>query len=78
MVKCHPTWWPNYHNGSIHHLNSPSLTNWRQDAYSYHFTEPTPPELKNEAALMASNSIFAQMGKHILQKAGKLPKNQGT
>ena len=77
MDRCHPTWWPNFHNHNVHHLSSPSLKNWRQDSYAYHFTS-MPRELQNETALMASNSIFAQMGRYILEKAGRLPKKNAN
>ena len=74
--KCRPTWWPNFHNLSVHHLSTPSLPNWRQDANAYHFTWPVPPELKSEASVMTSNTMFAQMGKYILEQAGRLPKQK--
>lgn len=70
--KCHPTWWPNYHNEQIHHLNSPSISNWRTDAYAFHWTLPTPPELMSEQALLASNTMFAEIGKHVLRMANRL------
>ena len=70
--KCHPTWLPEYHNESIHHMNSPSIKDWRNDAYAFHMTLPTPYELRSEEELMKSDTIFAQMGKHVLEKAGLL------
>ena len=69
---CHPTWWPGYHNESVHHLNSPSIKNWREDTYAFHWTLPTPPELENEVALMNSDSMFAEVAKNVLVKAGKI------
>ena len=68
--KCHPTWHPQYHNENIDHLNSNSIKDWRHDTYAFHWTYPTPPELKNEAALYHSNTMFAKIGKYILRKAG--------
>lgn len=69
--KCHPTWWPNYHDENVHHLNSNSLPNWRTDVYAFHWTLPTPPELLNEENLYKSDTIFAEIGRHILEKAGR-------
>lgn len=69
---CHPTWWPNYHNESIHHLNSKSITNWKEQIYAFHWTLPTPFELQNEANLFQSNTMFADVAKYILEKAGQL------
>jgi hypothetical protein len=40
---CHPTWWPNYHDASVHHLNPPagvSPLDWRNDTFAFHFTDP--------------------------------------
>ena len=73
--KCHPTWWSEYHNESIHHENSDSLKDWRNDAYSYHFTLPTPKEFLSEENLLNSNSMFSEMGKNVLMKAGRLKPN---
>lgn len=67
---CHPTWWPDYHNESIHHLNSKSITNWRTDTYAFHWTLPTPVELQNPENLLLTNSIFSEIGQYVLTKAG--------
>ena len=71
-LKCHPTWVPNYHNESIHHENSNSIVDWRKDVYAFHWTYPTPPELKSYDNLMKSNTMFSEIGKYILEKAGRL------
>ena len=68
--KCHPTWHPEYHNESIHHLNTNSIKDWRNDVYAFHWTLPTPPELMNESALIRSTTMFAEIGRFILEKAG--------
>ena len=70
--KCHPTWHPEYHNESVHHLNSNSIKNWREDVYAFHWTLPTPPELHNKTALIKSDSMFAEIGRYILEKADLL------
>ena len=67
--KCHPTWHPNYHKQSIDHLNSNSIKDWRNDVYAFHFTTPTPKELTSEKELFNSKTIFAEIGKFILEKA---------
>jgi hypothetical protein len=72
MSKCHPTWWPDYHNESIHHLNSPSITNWRKDAYAFHWTLPTPYELLNHTTLLTTNTMFSEIGCYILSEAGMM------
>merc|ERR1712168_380195 len=33
---CHPTWYPEYHNESIHHLNYAPIKNWRTETYAFH------------------------------------------
>ncbi|KAK2180872.1 hypothetical protein NP493_421g01047 [Ridgeia piscesae] len=71
--KCHPTWWPNYHDESIHHGNSGGKTlDWRTDVYAFHWTLPTPKELTSEEHLMAAKGMFADIGRYILKKAGLL------
>ena len=68
--RCHPTWHPQYQNERIDHLNSRSIKDWKVDTYAFHWTYPTPPELKNEAALYRSNTMFAKIGQFILEKSG--------
>lgn len=69
---CHPTWWPNYHNESIHHLNSNSIKNWRNDTYAFHWTLPTPYELLNHSTLLSSHSMFSEIAVTVLQEANML------
>jgi len=71
---CHPTWWPDYHNESVHHLNSNSIRNWRTDVYAFHWTLPTPFELKNHVNLLSrsKDTMFSEIGKYVLEKAGTL------
>ena len=69
---CHPTWWPDYHKDSIHHLNSNSIRNWRTDAYAFHWTHPTPYELQSHANLLSKDTMFSQIGKYVLEQAGTL------
>ena len=76
--KCHPTWWPDYHNESVHHLNSPSITDWRQQVYAFHWTLPTPPELQSFDALLPSHTMFADVARYIFHTAGILQKDNRT
>ncbi|ELT89884.1 hypothetical protein CAPTEDRAFT_200575 [Capitella teleta] len=69
---CHPTWYPDYHNESVHHLNSNPINNWRTDVYAFHWTLPTPVELKSPRNLLNTNSIFSEIGQHVLEEAGLL------
>lgn len=72
--KCHPTWYPDFGNESLHHENSHTISSdWKADTYSFHFTVPTPLELSNETALLqSSKTLFAEIGLHVLQKANIL------
>jgi len=71
---CHPTWWPDYHNASVHHLNSNSIRNWRTDVYAFHWTHPTPFELKNHVNLLSisEKTMFSEIGRYVLEQAGTL------
>jgi hypothetical protein len=68
--RCHPTWWAGYKNMSVHHLNSNSLQNWKTDAYSYHFTGFVPSEFGSANAAKTSTTMFGEMARYILDKAG--------
>ncbi|CAH1790243.1 unnamed protein product [Owenia fusiformis] len=70
---CHPTWWKDYHNESIHHENTP--LDWQHETYAFHWTAPVPLELQDEKHLMKSDSMFAKIGKHVLKHAGLLNDN---
>ena len=61
-LKCHPTWLPDFRNWNVDH--TPKL-DWRRDAYAIHFTHPDPPAFQNESALIASEGVFAEIGRHI-------------
>lgn len=80
--KCHPTWWPNYKDENVHHLSPPLVNNtnggpperlrfeWDKDVYAIHFNEPTPRELESvENLLRSKDTMFAQIGRFILDKA---------
>ncbi|KAK2154976.1 hypothetical protein LSH36_252g03041 [Paralvinella palmiformis] len=72
-AKCHPTWWPNYHNRSINHLNTNTIPDWRTEAYSYHFVGGgTPPELRNEKKARRAKTMFGEMARFVLEEAGLL------
>ena len=66
--RCHPTWNKNYHNESIDHLNTPF--DWRKDTFSVHWTAPVPKELRSIEALSSSKTMFADIGRYVLQQAG--------
>jgi hypothetical protein len=71
--RCHPTWWPNYHDASVHHLNPPagvSPLDWRNDTFAFHFTNPTPAEYADPATLMSATGMFAEIGQHVLKLSG--------
>lgn len=72
LSLCHPTWWPDYHNESIHHLNSNSIKDWRTDAYAFHWTLPTPYELINHTTLLSSNSVFSEIATTVLEQSNML------
>lgn len=70
---CHPTWWSDYHNESVHHANSDSIKDWRKDVYAFHWTLPTPFELINHTNLFkGSSSMFAEIGLHVLKESNML------
>ena len=68
--KCHPTYVNDYHNMSKNHENMKYLQNWSEDVNAFHWTHPDPPEYKNMETLLSTNSMFADLGKHVLRKAG--------
>ena len=79
LSLCHPTWYPNYRQEAAHHLSSNPITDWRSDMYTLHFTYPTPSELLSEESLLRSNeSMFAEIGRFILEKAGLLDQLKRT
>jgi hypothetical protein len=74
--KCHPTWWPNYKNWSIHHLSTNSIPDWRNDAFGYHFAAGgSPPEFCDEKKTLTSKTMFGEMARHVLKEASLLKIN---
>ena len=70
-LLCHPSWYPDFRKKEENHKNHPDF-NWRA-AHLFHWTSPTPEELTNETSLKNSkDTMWAQIGKHILKAAGKL------
>jgi len=49
-----------------------SIPNWREDVNAFHWTHPNPLEYKDEATLLNSTGIFAEIGKNVLRLAGLL------
>ena len=70
--RCHPTWVKDYHNVTIDHITDNSITNWREDVHAFHWTFPNPPEFTDINTLVDSNSMFGEIGKFVLEKAGLL------
>jgi len=68
LRQCHPTWWPGYHNSSLHHLSSNIKFDWKNDAYVIHWTT-SPAELLDPKLLLNSTGMFAEIGKYILEKS---------
>ena len=66
--ECYPHW-PEATDPAAWALN---VTDWIDMAYSYHLNTPTPPELFTMQANIESNTVFAKMGKRILQAANLL------
>jgi hypothetical protein len=59
--KCHPSW------------NTTELAiDWRKDTFAYHWTWPTPVEFHNETILIHTDSVWADIGRNVLIKAGIL------
>lgn len=65
--KCHPIWQPGYKDANIHHLNK-SPFNWKTDVYAVHWTRPSPEEFTSEETLRSAHTMFAEIGKYILDK----------
>ena len=68
--KCHPIWWPDSTNVKLHHLNTNSIPNWRNATYTFHLTGKVPKGLNNPGEEKGPNTIFTEMAKMILEKAG--------
>ena len=60
-TKCHPGW-----NTTEDNIN------WQHDTFAYHWTWPTPTEFHNKSTLIKSNSVWAEIGRNVLMKAGIL------
>jgi len=70
--RCHPTWWPRYHDENVNHLSPPKgeqPLDWRKDTFAFHFTYPNPSELLKPQAVLNSDSMYAEMGRMILKAA---------
>jgi len=71
-LKCHPTWWPDYHDDDVHHLVAGRTFSWENDTNAMHWTNPTPYEFGNHRVLLETDSMFASIGKLILTQSGML------
>ena len=45
---------------------------WKRDTYAFHWTYPDPVEFSNKSSLLASDTMFAQMGQQVLRAAGEI------
>ena len=69
-LLCHPTWRPDYHNGSLHHVNTP-IQDWRTETHAFHFTYPVPKEFSNLETLKKHNgTMFGEIGMNVIKRAG--------
>ncbi|XP_059142439.1 uncharacterized protein LOC131930095 [Physella acuta] len=68
---CHPTWQPDYFRDILDE-NPVEPFDWR-DARAFHFTAPKPPEsLSTPEKIKNGKDVFAEMGRMILEKSGRL------
>ncbi|KAK6178973.1 hypothetical protein SNE40_011439 [Patella caerulea] len=65
--KCHPSWMPGFKERS--HLDGLEF-NWKNETLSLHWTYPDPTEFSNMDALLSSKSMFGDIGKFVLRRAG--------
>ena len=69
---CHPTWQPDYRRPLSDTRPPTQPWHWKE-ARSVHVTYPKPaPSLANVWALANGTDIYAQMGRHVLDKSGRL------
>ena len=59
-LLCHPLWLSNYKDTNIH-----NTFDFTKDAYSVHFTYPTPKEFESEHEMNSSKGFFADMARHV-------------
>ncbi|ESP05182.1 hypothetical protein LOTGIDRAFT_227856 [Lottia gigantea] len=64
---CHPTWLPGYNKYS--HLNKLKF-DWRNETMCIHITYPDPSEYESPEALHSSDSMFGDIGKFVMKRAG--------
>ena len=67
---CHPTWLEGYHGEKQTHLSSKVPLDWKNDAFVFHWTGEAPVEFYNETQLFKSQSMFSEIGRYVLNKAG--------
>ena len=68
--KCHPTYSYDMHNENVTHLNYPF--DWRKDTIAIHITYPTPKELWDEVYMLNIKTMYSDMARMVLEKAGQL------
>ena len=61
FLRCHPLWIKNYKDDNIH-----TDFDFTKDAYTVHFTEPTPKEFSSLESIRNAKNFFGDMGRHIL------------
>lgn len=68
-LVCHPMWIKdNYERAEA----SKNVEQWIDQAYSFHFTKPTPEELLSIDAIVTGEGAFAEIGKIVLRASGLL------
>ena len=71
QMKCHPLWVPDYHNETNNHVTTNSISDWHNDVNAFHWTHPNPPEYESRERLLNSTGLFSEIGKYVLEKAGR-------
>ena len=80
LNRCHPTWFSDFlintrRPQDVYDGRKARIWNWRKDAHVLHFTGSYPAEFSDVRSLLGGGrnaTIFVEMGKYILLKAGML------
>ena len=63
-------WNARFKDPGVHHLSSAPF-DWRTDTLAVHWTYPDPKEFEDETSLLESTSMFASIGRYVLEKSEK-------
>jgi hypothetical protein len=72
MSRCRPTWLPDYQKETVNHLTTGVLKDWKNAAFAFHFTWPTPGELTSHLTLVGASGPIADIGRYVLEKSRML------